>query len=148
MTSEDQIAQPSNERGQRTYEAQMLPNVTECYVAADRLNDKQLLAMKMMLAGKPDSDIVEAIGVTRQTLWRWRTHDDDFRSELKRRRQILCAEASDRLRSLLAPALDVMEWHLRDVYDRNRFRAASALLRLSNVRETVQVKDDEENGAT
>ena len=134
----------SIERLEATYDSKMLPNVTECYVAADRLNDKQLVALEMMVAGKRDSEITEAVGVHRQTLWRWRQHDDDFRAELKRRRKILCAEASDRLRSLLAPALDVMEWHLRDRYDRNRFRAASALLRLSNVRETVQVDEEEE----
>jgi hypothetical protein len=118
----------------------MSPDVTQCHLGADRLNDRQLLAMSMMLAGKPDGEIVKAVGVHRRTLWRWRRYDDDFRSELLRRREALCEEAGDRLRALLAPALDVMEQHLFDRYDRNRFRAASAVLHVSNLRQSVPLR--------
>ena len=132
----------SCERGESTCDAEMLPNVTECYVAAERLNDRQLVALRMMIAGKSDSEITQAVGVHRQTLWRWRQHDDDFRAELQRQRRIVCDEAADRFRALLAPALDVMEEQLHDEYDLSRVRAAIAVLRVSNIRELTRVKDD------
>ena len=119
----------------------MSQNVPECPAAADRLSDKQRAAIELLLLGKRPSDIAAALQIDRRTVFRWR-QDDTFREELDRCRRELWAGAAERLRALVHPSLDVMEQHLRDGYDRNRFRAASSVLRLADLRKCAPVKED------
>ena len=139
----------------------MSPNVTVCHTCADRLrpasqdealaerpeeeklSDRQLRAVVLMLDGKHDSEVAQQVGVSRRTLIRWRLEDADFIAELRRRRRQLWNATADRLRSLLDPAVDVLAEQLRDRYDRTRFRAATTILRLANVKSAVPVNDEE-----
>jgi len=121
----------------------MSPNVPECPAAAERLSDKQRAAIELLLLGKRPSDIAAALDVDRRTVFRWR-QDEPFREELDRCRRELWAGAAERLRALVHPSLDVMEQHLRDRYDRNRFRAASSVLRLADLRKCAPVTEKQE----
>lgn len=106
--------------------------------AADRLNkasagiltDRQKAAIELLVTGKSLSATARAIEVDRRTLYNWR-QEERFREVLEDRRRELWDDASGRLVALVHPSLDVMEQHLADRYDRARFRAASAILKLA-----------------
>src|SRR4051812_31457436 len=98
-------------------------NVPECPRRADRLNDKQLAAIELLILGKKVKDVALAVGVERRTVTRWKT-DELFREELAKRRAELWSRASQRLASMVHPSLDVLESHLADRYEHIRFRAA------------------------
>ena len=129
-------------------------DVTRCHTCADRLNDRpppgeqerlserQFLAVELLLAGKCDSDVAAAVGVSRRTILRWRLEDLDMIAELRRRRRQLRSATADRLRNLLTPAVQVLADQLNDRYDRTRFRAAMEILRLVGVRQAIT--DDEQ----
>ena len=52
---------------------------------------KQRQAIPLFLLGKTDTEVAEAIGVSRQTIWKWR-HEEDFRSrDCRGRRRVACA---------------------------------------------------------
>jgi hypothetical protein len=103
---------------------------------ASSLNDNQRAAIRMIVMGKTLSSIAEAIGVTRRTLYNWR-EDPDFQQELQRRREELWSDAAERLRAMVHSSLDIFQEHLSDPYDRARFRAANAVLRISDLRRVV-----------
>ena len=103
---------------------------------ASSLNDNQKVAIQLLLMGKKVSKIAEAIGVDRRTIHRWR-QDELFQEELDRRRRELWSAATDRLRALVHPAIDVLEQELAARYDRMRYRAANAVLRHANLRKDV-----------
>jgi hypothetical protein len=61
------------------------------------------------ILGKPDREVPEAVGVSRETIWHWHHEHSVFMVELNRRRQALWAEAHERLRALVHTAVDVIE---------------------------------------
>jgi transposase-like protein len=122
----------------------MHDHARKCTIAADDLSDKQRAAIELLILGQRMSCIAGAVGIDPSTLYRWR-QDEAFRTELDRCRRELWSGAAERLRALVHPSLDVMEQHLRDRYDRNRFRAASSVLRLADLRKCVPL--DEEDAA-
>jgi transposase-like protein len=100
------------------------------------LNEKQRAAMQLLLMGKKLSTIARTLGIDAKTLYRWR-QDELFQEELDRRRRELWSAATDRLRALVHPAIDVLEQELAARYDRTRYRAANAVLRHANLRKCV-----------
>ena len=77
------------------------------------LTEKQLIAVEMACMGKGIGDIAEALGVSRQSLWRW------FKSEpvraAKRRLSLqLHQQRTERFWRLQSLALDVAEESLRE----------------------------------
>ena len=43
-----------------------------------QLNQKQLNAIELLLQGGTDSEVAEAVGVSRQTVNEWKNHDPNF----------------------------------------------------------------------
>jgi hypothetical protein len=123
----------------------MSQNVSQCLTSADRLNgtedDGKTLALALILAGKPDTEVAKEVGVHRRTIYRWRHEDEQFLGELNRRRRELWNGLGDRLRSLLDPAVDVLARQLSDPYERTRFRAATTLLKLADVRKAMELPE-------
>ena len=119
----------------------MSENVRNCPGLADRLNsvatselsEKQKAAIELLLTGKSLAATARALEIDPRTLYRWR-QDELFRETLEDRRRELWSDATGRLVALVHPSLDVMEQHLTDRYDRARFRAASAILKLANLK--------------
>jgi hypothetical protein len=105
------------------------------------LNDRQRAAIELLVVGVAAGAVARKLEIDRKTLFNWRKLER-FNHELARRRSELWSAAGDRLRALVHPSLDVMESHLRDNYDRNRFRAASAILRISSISKTVVPSDE------
>jgi hypothetical protein len=86
--------------------------------------------------------------VDRKTLYRWRHHDSRFVAELRARRRALFDGAADRLAALLPQAVEVLSLHLSDPSDRASFHAATAILRIANIKELLTDDgDDEGDGA-
>ena len=99
---------------------------------ATTLTEKQWAAIDLLLAGKSLGAVARAIDVDARTLYRWR-QDERFAWKLSRLRRELWSEAAERLAALVHPALDIVEQQLQERYDRTRFRAAAAVLRLSRL---------------
>jgi hypothetical protein len=108
------------------------------------LSLKQLNAIDSLLGGLAFGLAAEKAGVSRRTLYEWRHHDPQFQDELRKRRRMLWEGNIDRLRALLPNAISIVERDMRDRYDDARFRAASTLLRLANVRAAIPVDEPEQ----
>jgi hypothetical protein len=134
-----------------TSEAPASRNVPECPVLKNDLSnhpqndpdehlpDKQRAAIQLIIMGKSDTAAAKALDLDRRTIYRWR-QDERFVAALEERRRALWADAADRVRALVHPSLDVMEQHLCDRYDRARFRAASTILRITNVGKAARME--------
>ena len=71
------------------------------------LSTKHLNAIDMLILGRSDREVAEQVGVSRETVTRWRSHNPHFIAELNRQRQSLWQGDQDRLRSLVGKAVDV-----------------------------------------
>jgi hypothetical protein len=60
------------------------------------------------ITGKPDREVAEAVGVSRQTIAQWR-RNPVFMAELNRRRQALWADGHERLRHVVMTAIDRLQ---------------------------------------
>ena len=106
----------------------------------ERLTPAQAKAIELLLLATPLRKVIEILQIDRKTLYRWRRHRA-FARELSRRQALAWDSAADRVRALLEPAIDVLGEQLRDPYDDTRFRAASTLLRLANIKDAVAVEE-------
>jgi hypothetical protein len=70
------------------------------------LSVEQENSIDLLLTGKSDREVAEAVGVTRWTVQQWRTTHPVFMAELAHRREEVFGAAVNRLRSLLTKALD------------------------------------------
>jgi hypothetical protein len=70
------------------------------------LSPAQETALTLYLAGQSDTNVAQAVGVTRQTCWEWRRQHPVFMAELERRRAEVWRQPQEHLRSLLSKAVD------------------------------------------
>ena len=77
------------------------------------LKPKQEAALELAAAGMRDAEIALRVGVTRQSVNRWRNQDADFIRSLEERRLAMRDEQMARLGDLLDLAMDVIEGELR-----------------------------------
>jgi len=118
-----------------------LQKVTKGGAENDCLNDRQHLAIELLMAGKNLTAVASQVGVCRKTVSQWRNQDPEFIAELNRRRHAHYSDIGDKLRALLDPAVDVLAEQLSDRYDHTRFRAATTLLRLANVKSVIAMEE-------
>ena len=93
------------------------------------LKDQQMLAIPHILAGKSDAQVAEAVGVARETVNRWRNHDEDFQDELSQSRVAQVNARVIALSSVNTKAIEVMEELLDSDDEQIRMRAAMHLLK-------------------
>jgi transposase-like protein len=122
--------------------AQNCPKLPNEKKGLNALSDKQRIAIERLMMGASFSKIAEELAIGRRTLFEWRHKDPNFVAELERRRRELWGDSADHLRALLPDAVEVLESFLRDTYDKNRFKAATTLLRLANVRSAIAVTEE------
>jgi transposase-like protein len=77
------------------------------------LSPQQEAAVDLMAAGASVTETAKKLGVARQTTSEWRNHHPTFQATLNERRKELWSSVTDRLRSLLPPALDLLEKEIR-----------------------------------
>ncbi|WP_188881584.1 helix-turn-helix domain-containing protein [Alicyclobacillus cellulosilyticus] len=94
-------------------------------VKTRQLSIEQENAIDLLLMGKSDREVAEAVGVTRQTVWEWRNRNPDFIAALNARRQELWGAQVERLRQLVAKAVDVLEEDLHQNADAKLRQAAA-----------------------
>ena len=94
-----------------------------------QLSIEQENAVDLLIQGRSDRETAEAIGVTRQTVCAWRNQDSLFAAELNARRNALWRGHADRLRSMVARALDTLESGLTEEDPKLRQSAAVHILR-------------------
>jgi hypothetical protein len=70
------------------------------------LTPAQENAIELFLAGKGDTEVARILGVARETVWSWRREHPIFMATLQRRRAEVWGTAGERLRSLMAKAVD------------------------------------------
>ena len=85
-------------------------------------------AINLLLQGKSDREVASAVNVSRQTVNQWRNHDAVFVAELNARQQALWGTATERLRSLISQAVDVLKSDLENEALRLRQSAAVHIL--------------------
>lgn len=93
-----------------------------------QLTPQQAAAADLVALGRPDGDVADAVGVTRQTVCVWRRHHPAFMVAVADRRREVWSESADRLRCLLPKAVDRLE---RALDGPNGWRVALALVKLA-----------------
>ena len=100
-------------------------DMCDIILSRDRLSVAQANAVDLLLMGLTDQAVADAVGVTRQTVWRWRHHHHLLNAELNQRRARLWDTHVERLRLLLGRAIEVLA---RDLYSEDeRLRHAAAV---------------------
>ena len=94
-----------------------------------RLSVKQQNAIDLLITGRSDRETAKAIGVARQTVTEWRNHDYEFMAAVNRKRIDVWGSQTERLRSLVAKAVDVLESNLESNDERISQAAAVHILR-------------------
>src|SRR5258708_730641 len=84
-----------------------LPTSDDCLnESPSSLNDdKQRIAIELLLGGKSFSAVAQAVQVSRRTIYTWR-QDPAFQRELEHRGEELWSGAAERLRAMVHPSLD------------------------------------------
>ena len=90
-----------------------------------QLTVQQENAIDLILQGQSDGEVAEAVGISRQTVCDWRNHNALFAAEVNRRRQEIWGGQTERLRRLVAEAVNVLEEDL--LADDPKLRQAAAI---------------------
>ncbi|MDE0186322.1 MAG: helix-turn-helix domain containing protein [Candidatus Poribacteria bacterium] len=88
---------------------------------------KQREAISLFLTGKSETEVAEAIGVSRQTIWKWK-RETDFLHDIVEAGEGILAEHTLAVSSLVDEALGVMSELLKSEDESIRFKAATTIL--------------------
>lgn len=105
------------------------------------LTEQQITAVDLLATGSNLTAVAEKLGVARQTVSEWRNHHAGFIAQLNLRRQEIWCQHSDKLRALIAPALDALE---SELLGENRLQAALAILKLAGSQQPTGSTDPHE----
>ena len=94
---------------------------------ADELNDNQLAALDVLMAGATQQQAADAVGVSRQTVNEWCTKTPLFIAERQTRRMLRTQHHADRVQLLADKAFDVFE----DLLDEGDQKAATFIVRMA-----------------
>ena len=96
---------------------------------SNRLTPQQETAINLILAGKTDGDVAQAIGKSRSTVNVWRNHNPLFIATLNDRRQQIWSGQLNRLNTLATAAVDALQDGLHDTDIKVRLTAAVHILK-------------------
>ncbi len=109
----------------------------------DKLDEKQELALAMIMQGEKDIEIAAALGINRKTIYRWRKYDEQFTKALDERQALMREMAQNSLLELTESALEAVRKALQDDDNRVRLQAARMVLDMLKVN-----KPEEKQGTT
>jgi len=110
----------------------------------EALSIEQLNAVDLLVLGKPDREVAEAVGVHRCTIWEWRTKNPYFVAELNKRRKEVFGRCVDKLRNLLPRALETLENELANPDCKDRAKIAFEVVRLAGLGADALTPGDED----
>jgi transposase-like protein len=84
-------------------------NPTDPDISKWELSPQQETAVDLLSVGKSITEVAKEVGVSRQTISQWRNGHAGFQAAFNQRRHELWEAVSERLRTLLPAALDVVE---------------------------------------
>jgi hypothetical protein len=93
------------------------------------LSQKQIQALPLIAPGLTDEAVAESVGVTRQTVNKWKNHDLEFKDFLDYERVQLWQSYQDRSRALFPKALKILEDSLESENERIRVTVALAIFK-------------------
>src|SRR4051794_12582509 len=93
----------------------------------DGLSDQQLEAIDLLMEGMKPTAVAGRLGMSREQLWRWRTHSAAFVARLNHVREEVHGGVVDRLRRIVDESLDVIEESL----DEGDPQAATDVLKIA-----------------
>jgi hypothetical protein len=99
------------------------------YKRKQGLTIQQQNAIDLLVTGKTDQAVADAVGVTRPTVTCWRLYDPHFEAALNQRRKEVWGASADRIRALLPKAFDTLE----KAIDEGSYQAALALIKLAGL---------------
>lgn len=94
-----------------------------------KLTIQQQNAIDLLVQGRNDREVAETIGMSRQIITEWRNNNAEFIAELNDRRQQVWGTQTDRLRQLLAQAVDALADDLQSGDPERRTAAAIHVLK-------------------
>lgn len=93
------------------------------------LSTQQDRVICLLLAGKTQREAAQEVGIAEETVSRWVNGDAEFVAVLNARRQELWQANAEKLRALMARAIDALGDILESDDDTLRLKAAVAILR-------------------
>ena len=115
--------------GQMKFLTNRPPPSDEIHDDPEELSDEQLQAIPLIVQGKTDAEVGEAIGRTRETVNRWRNHDEDFADALEDARYSFIESQRVAVSAGAQMAVSALEELLDSEDDKVRLQAASLLLK-------------------
>lgn len=95
----------------------------------DELSAEQLQAIPLIIQGKTDAEVAEAIGKTRETVNRWRNHNEEFNEALDDARSSYFESQVAAVSARAQKAIAVLDGLLESEDEKIRLQAASLLLK-------------------
>jgi hypothetical protein len=93
------------------------------------LSIEQRNAIDLLILGKTDQETADTVGVSRETVWSWYHEHPIFMSTLERRRAEVWGTTGERLRSLMAKAVD----NLAEAVESGDVRVSIELLKVTGM---------------
>ena len=102
------------------------------------LNDDQARAIPLIIEGKTDAQVGEAIGKRRETINRWRNQDELFIKELKAAREAYLDAQITALSATTPKVITVLQDLLDSEDEKIRMQAATHLLKVTALSERMK----------
>ena len=104
--------------------------MTKDDIKKKELSISQQQAIHLLLTGLNDKEVATELGVARQTVTNWRNHDSTFMAGLNSERKAAWLANQERMRSLMARAIDVLVDCLDSENERVRQSTAVQILKV------------------
>lgn len=108
---------------------------------SEKLNEKQELALHLVLEGLTDSQIAEQVGVSRQRVNIWRNQDIAFMQALEERKRVLREVHLGQLMHMIGKAMEVVREAMDTGNEQTRLKAAMYVLKLAGLQERGKTED-------
>lgn len=94
-----------------------------------KINEKQEMAIPLVLAGLKDEDVAQKVGVTRQTVNKWKNQDLEFIDYLNYHRAQLQREYLDEIYALIPKAIEILKEALESDDQKVKIDVAKMILK-------------------
>jgi len=109
------------------------------------VNKKQEKALALILQGEKDGEVGKRVRVSRETVNRWKNHDEEFRAALLARQAELWNEHRIELRCIYQRAIEILMEALNSPNENVRIRAALAVAKFPAIQAYLKPEKEAEN---